>query len=126
MPKVPKIDSHIFAISPENRGDEVDFSPADKLKSFLQVDSITRHPQSTPNNKFTISLQYLKESVKDEVGILPADKSQTFLQNDTIILGLSGPQISQNNNFAISLQYLKKKVSDEVGFLHANKYESLL
>ena len=42
MPKVSKIRSlHIFAIFPEKLGDEVDFLPADKHKSFLQVDSIT-------------------------------------------------------------------------------------
>lgn len=40
--KVLKIISlHIFAISSDKRGDEVDFFPADKQKSFLQVDSIT-------------------------------------------------------------------------------------
>ena len=42
MPKVPKIRSlHIFAISPEKLGDEVDVLPADKHERFLQVDSIT-------------------------------------------------------------------------------------
>ena len=68
-------------------GDEVDFLPADKHKSFLQVDSITLgvHTQS---NKFTVSLQYLKENVKRKVYFLPADKHQRFLQIDTITLGL--------------------------------------
>ena len=28
---------------------------------------VARHAQSTQNNKFAISLQYLKENVKDEV-----------------------------------------------------------
>ena len=38
MPKVPKIRSlHIFVISPESIGDEVDFLPADKDKSFPEV-----------------------------------------------------------------------------------------
>ena len=32
-----------------------------------------RHAQRTQNNKFAISLQYLKENVKDEVDFLPAD-----------------------------------------------------
>ena len=42
MPKVPKIRSlHIFAISPEKLGDEVDFLPVGKCESFLQVHSIT-------------------------------------------------------------------------------------
>ena len=60
-------------------GDEVEFLPADRLKSFLQDRSITlgvinQQIQSTKYNKFTISLQYLKENMKDEVDFLPADK----------------------------------------------------
>ena len=35
---------------------------------------IARQAQSTRNNQFTISLQYLKEKMKDEVDFLPADK----------------------------------------------------
>ena len=47
-------------------GDEVDFLPADKHESFLQdVVWVARHAQRTQTNKFTISLQYLKENVKD-------------------------------------------------------------
>ena len=42
------------------------------------------------NDKFTISLQYLKENVKDENDFLPADKCERFLQIDTIILGVCG------------------------------------
>ena len=42
--------------------------------------------QSTQNNKFAISLQYLKENVKNEVDFLPADKHQSLLQIDSIIL----------------------------------------
>ena len=66
------------------------FLPADKHKHFIPVDSTTlgvlaRHAQSI-QNKFTISLQYLKDSVKNEVDFLPADKQ--FLQGDTIILNL--------------------------------------
>ena len=52
---------HVFAISPEKDLGEVDFLPANKHESFLQVDSITlglvaRHAQSTQNNKFTMFL----------------------------------------------------------------------
>ena len=49
---------------------------------------IARHAQSTQNNRFTISLQYVKKNVKNEVDFLPADKLQNFLQSDTIILGV--------------------------------------
>ena len=41
MPKVAKISLYIFTMSPENHGNEVDILPADKQKSFLQVNSIT-------------------------------------------------------------------------------------
>ena len=77
-------------------GDEVDFLHADKYKSFLQVDSITLGvhsqacPQSTQNNKFTISFKYPRENMKDEVDILPADKYQRLFQSDTITLGVCG------------------------------------
>ena len=51
---------------------------------------VARYAKDTQNNKFTISLQYLKENVKDEVNFLPADKCQRFLQTNTIILGVCG------------------------------------
>ena len=35
---------------------------------------IAKHVQSTKNNKFTISLQYLNQNMKDEVDFLPADE----------------------------------------------------
>ena len=42
MSKVPKIRSlHIFAISPDKHGGEVDFLPANKHESLQQVDSMT-------------------------------------------------------------------------------------
>ena len=39
----------------------------------------SRHAQSTQNNKFAISLEYLKENVKDEVDFWPADKRQRVI-----------------------------------------------
>ena len=51
---------------------------------------VVRHAQSTQNNIFAISLQYLKENVKDEVDFLPADEHQRFLPIGTIILGVCG------------------------------------
>ena len=67
MPKVLKIKSlHIFAISPENRGDEVDFLRIVKHESFLQIDTMIfdGYDQAFPNsqnNKFAMSLQYLRK-----------------------------------------------------------------
>ena len=51
---------------------------------------VARHAQSTQNNNFAKSLQYLTENVKDEVDFLLADKRQRFLQIGTIILGVCG------------------------------------
>ena len=50
--------------------------------------SVASHAQDTQNNKFAISLQYLKENVKDEGDFLPADKRQRFLQIDITILAV--------------------------------------
>ena len=68
-------------ISQKKVRDEVDFLPADKHQSFLQVDFSTlgikvfykvilsllmgmiKHSQSTQTNKFTIFLQYLKKKL---------------------------------------------------------------
>ena len=61
-------------------GDKVDFLPADKRESFMQVDSITLDlpSQACPNylTKFTKSLQCFKERVKGEVDFLHVDKPQ--------------------------------------------------
>ena len=51
---------------------------------------VVSHAQSTQNNKFPMSLQYLKEIMKDEVEFFAADKRQRFFQIDTIILGVCG------------------------------------
>ena len=89
---------------------------------------MARHVQITQNNKFAISLQYLKKKVDDEVDFLCANKHGSFLQIDTIIFDgmVKHFQNSQNSKFATSLQYLKKEVRDEVDFLHADKHQSSL
>ena len=46
---------------------------------------LVRHAQFTQNNKFAISLNYLKKDVTDEVDFLHADKHESFLQIDTMI-----------------------------------------
>ena len=51
---------------------------------------VARQAQSTKNNQFTISLQYVKENMKDEVDLLPAYKCWKFFQIDTIVLGVCG------------------------------------
>ena len=44
-----------------------------------------RHAQITQNNKFAISLQYLKKEVSDEVDFSHADKHESFLKIDAMI-----------------------------------------
>ena len=45
-----------------------------------------RHPQITQNNKFAVSLQYLKKELSDEVDFLHADKHESLLQIDSMVL----------------------------------------
>ena len=51
---------------------------------------MSRHAQITQNNKFAISLQYLKKEVRDKVDFLHADKHESFLQIDTMIFDGNG------------------------------------
>ena len=51
---------------------------------------VTRLAQGTRNNKFAISLQYLKKNGKNEVDFLLVDKHQRFLEIAAIILGVCG------------------------------------
>ena len=89
---------------------------------------MARHAQITQNNKFAISLQYLKKELSDEVDFLHADKHESLLQIDSMILMgmVKHSQSFQKSKFAMSLQYLKKEVKDEVDFLHADKHQSFL
>ena len=56
--------------------------------SFVLV--IASHAQSTQDNKFVRSLQYLKKHGRDEVDFLLADNHQTIIQVDTINLDGQG------------------------------------
>ena len=66
------------------------------------------HAHITQNNKFAISLHYLKKEVSDAVDFLHADRHENLLQIDTMILMemVKYSQSSQNSKFAISLQQL--------------------
>ena len=50
---------------------------------------MARHAQIT-QNKFALSLQYLKKEVRDEVDILRANKYESVLQVDTMIFDGNG------------------------------------
>ena len=47
---------------------------------------VARHAQITQNNKFAISLQYLKKEVSDKVEFLHANKHESLLQIDSVFL----------------------------------------
>ena len=89
---------------------------------------MARHAQITQNNKFAISLQYLKKELSDEVDFLHADKHESLLQIDSMILMgmVKHSQSSQNSKVAMFLWYLKKEVKDEVDFLRGDKHQSSL
>ena len=46
---------------------------------------VAKHAQITQNNKFAISLQYLKKGVSYEVDFLHANKHESLLQIDEMI-----------------------------------------
>ena len=74
----------------KSMGDEVDFCLQINRKVLYKLIvsfwmCVAQHTQSTQNNKFTLSLQYLKENLKDKVEFLPANKHQRFLQSNTTI-----------------------------------------
>ena len=86
---------------------------------------VTRHVQISQNNKFAISLQYLKQEFSNEVDFFHADMYENLLQIDSMILRLilsllmgmiKHSQITESNKFTISLQYLKKEVRNGVHF----------
>ena len=77
-----------------------------------------RHAQITQNNKFAISLQYLKKELSDEVDFLHADKHESLLQIDSMILMgmVKHSQSSQNSKFAMFHNILKKKLEMKLIF----------
>ena len=70
---------------------------------------IARRALSSQNNKFAISLKYLKKKGKDGVDFLHLYKYQSFLQVDTIHFGWHIPKVPN----ITSLQ----RSEDEVDFL---------
>ena len=93
--------------------DKDDFLHEDKHKVFYKLTvsfllAIARYVQGTPNSKFLISLQYLKNEGRDEVDFLHANKHQTFLPVDPTNLdehGQAFPQFSKKQVCKISVIY---------------------
>ena len=91
---------------------------------------VVRHAQSIQNNKFAISLQYLKENVKDEVDfntfVIKVSYTDSVMKviRSLLIGMIKHFQSTQSNKFVISLQYLKKEVRNGVHFLPVAKHQS--
>ena len=72
--------------------------------------SVARHAYSNQNNKYTLSLQYLKKELSYEVDILHVDKHESLLQVDSIILmGLARHVQSTQVNQQYLFDILRKK-----------------
>ena len=76
MFKVPKIASlrYLLQYLKKDVTGDVDFLPADKRQSFQQVYAIIfdghgQHVQISQNNKFAVSLQYLRKEVKISINV---------------------------------------------------------
>ena len=71
--------------------DKLDLLPTDKHQSFFKLllsfyVCVARHPQITQNNKFAVSLQYLKKELSDEIDLLHAGEHENLLRIDGMIL----------------------------------------
>ena len=65
---------------------------------------VARHILSTQNNKYAVSLQYLKKELSYEVDVLHADKHESLLQDYSIVFdGFGQTCPNYPGKFAISL-----------------------
>ena len=85
---------------------------------------VARYAHITQNNKFAISLQYLKKKLSDEVEFLHAGKHGSLLQIDSMIL-MGMVKHSQTASLQCLYNISKKKL-DEINFLHADKHQSFV
>ena len=84
---------------------------------------LIKYFQSTQNNTFAISLQYLKKEVRYRVHFFHADKHQLFhkLAVSFLMKVARHVQSTQNRKLVMFLKNI-----DEVYFLHGDKNESFL
>ena len=90
-------------------GGEVDFLSADKHKKLIVCKA--RHAQSTQNNKFVLSLQYLTENVKDEVGFSLQISINGFFKLKYMWLGMPNYQRQQVFYF-FAISYERSELSN--------------
>ena len=77
----------------------------------------SKHTQSIQNNKFAISLQYLKKVVSDEFDFLHVDKHRGLLQIYTTILMDTGiPKILKITSFQCLYSILRKTLEMKLIF----------
>ena len=77
------------------------------MLSFLVC--VAKHTQITQNNKFVISLKYLKNEISNDVGFLHADKHESFLQIHIMILdgdGQAFPKFPNGKNMINNISQL--------------------
>ena len=99
---------------------------AGEHQSFLYIDAISfnGHAQawlSTQNNKYVVSLEYLKKELGCEVDVLHAEKQESLLQVDAIIfdgVGQACPKYS--GKFAMSLWHLLKQLGMKIALAGPN------
>ena len=78
---------------------------AEEQHIYLKIDlmSVARHTYSTQNNKYAVSLQYVKKELIYEIDDLHDDIRESLLQADSIIFyGFSQACPNYPSNFAIS------------------------
>ena len=69
-----------------------------------------KHSQITQNNKFVMSLQYLKKEVRNGVHFLHADKCQSFHKLSSFLMEVVRHVQNTQNKKLVILQYIKKKL----------------
>ena len=87
-----------------------------------------KHSQITQNNKFAISLQYLKKEVRNGGDFWHTDKRQSFYKSVLSFLMEVARHVqnTQNRKLVIFLQYIKKSSCNCVVFCRDAKHSDIL
>ena len=118
MPKVTKTISlqYLCNISRKMWRMNLIFCLQINIKGFFILLFLARHAQITQNNKFAISLQYLKKEFIDFFCIQISIKVCYKLIVSFWWGMVKHSWSSQNSKFAMSLQYLKEKLKMKLSF----------
>ena len=117
------VDKNICNISRKTWRNELDLLSTNKRQRFLQIAIIIlrmcgQECPDYPNDKFAISLQYLKKELRDEVDFLYADKHESLLQIESmILLGWSSiPEVPKIASLQCLYNISKKKLKMKLIF----------